>query len=76
MLKKTVQQGRRRIETGGVPSGYGEDFSEMRTKLAGVFSSRLIVRFEARRCLVEYGRSGAGEGFVVRVVEGIDAELD
>jgi hypothetical protein len=38
MLKKAVQQGRRRIETGGVPSGYVEDFDETRTKLAGFFS--------------------------------------
>lgn len=36
----------------------------------------LKVRFEARRGLVKYGCSGAGEGFVVCVVEGIDAELD
>jgi hypothetical protein len=58
------------------PLGYVEDFYEVRTKLAGVFSSRLVVRFEARRRLVEHRGSGAGEGFVVRVVEGIDAELD
>ena len=32
MLKKFVQQGRRRVETGGVPSGYVEDFNEPRTK--------------------------------------------
>jgi hypothetical protein len=39
MLKKAVQQGRRRAETGGVPSGgYVEDFDELRTKLAGFFS--------------------------------------
>jgi hypothetical protein len=39
MLKKAVQQGRRRIETGGVPSvGYVEDFDELRTPLAGFFS--------------------------------------
>ncbi len=38
MLKKSVQQGRRRIETGGVPLGYVEDFDEPRTKLAGFFS--------------------------------------
>ena len=34
MLKKFVQQGRRRVETGGVPSGYVEDFDELRTSLA------------------------------------------
>jgi hypothetical protein len=39
MLKKTVQQGRRRVETGGVPlRGYVEDFDEPRTKLADFFS--------------------------------------
>jgi hypothetical protein len=38
MLKKAVQQGRRRVETGGVPSGYVEDFDEPRTKLADFFS--------------------------------------
>ena len=38
MLKAFVQQGRRRIETGGVPRGYVEDFDEPRTKLADVFS--------------------------------------
>ena len=32
------QQGRRRVETGGVPSGYVEDFDEPRTKLADFFS--------------------------------------
>jgi hypothetical protein len=43
MLKKAVQQGRRRIETGGVPSGYVEDFDETRTKLAGFFSILLMI---------------------------------
>ena len=38
MLKKTVQQDRRRAETGGVPCGYVEDFDEPRTMLAGCFS--------------------------------------
>ena len=38
MLKKAVQQGRRRVETGGVSSGYVEDFDEPRTKLATFFS--------------------------------------
>ncbi len=33
-----VQQGRRRVETGGVPLGYVEDFDELRTTLADVFS--------------------------------------
>ena len=58
------------------PLGYVEDFSEVRTKLAGVFSSQLVARLEARRGFVEYCGRGAREGFVVRVVEGIDAELD
>ncbi len=43
MLKKAVQQGRRRVETGGVPSGYVEDFDEPRTKLADFFSTLLIL---------------------------------
>jgi len=38
MLKKADQQGRRRVETGGVPWGYVKDFDEQRTKLAGFFS--------------------------------------
>ena len=38
MLKKTVRQGRRRVETGGVPLGYVEDFDEPRTLLADFFS--------------------------------------
>jgi hypothetical protein len=38
MLKKAVQQGRRRVETGGVPLGYVEDFDEPRTKLEDFFS--------------------------------------
>jgi hypothetical protein len=39
LLKKSVQQGRRRIETGGVPLWYVEDFDEPRTKLADFFSN-------------------------------------
>ena len=31
MLKKFVQQDRRRIETGGVPSGYAESLNDVRT---------------------------------------------
>jgi len=58
------------------PLGYVEDFSEVRTKLAGVFSSRLIARLEARRGFVEYRCGSAREGFVVCVVECVDAELD
>jgi hypothetical protein len=38
-----VQQGRRRVETGGVPSGYVEDFDEPRTKLADFFSILLVL---------------------------------
>ena len=38
MLKKSVQQGRRRIETEAYPQGYVEDFDEPRTPLAGFFS--------------------------------------
>ena len=40
-LKKAVQRGRRRVEAGGVPSGYVEDFEEPRTKLADFFSALL-----------------------------------
>jgi hypothetical protein len=38
MLKMSTQQGRRRIETGGVPLGYVEDFDEPRTLLVDFFS--------------------------------------
>ena len=41
MLKKSVQRGRRRIETGDVASGqkYVEDFDEPRTTLAAFSAS-------------------------------------
>ena len=55
---------------------YVELLSEARTPLADVFSILLKIRLEARRRLVEDRCGGAREGFVVRVVEGIDAELD
>ena len=42
MLKKAFQQGRRRVETGGYPLGYVEDFDEPRTKLANFFSILLV----------------------------------
>jgi hypothetical protein len=45
MLKKFVQQGRRRVETGSVPLGYVEDFDEPRTKLADFFSILLSFGF-------------------------------
>ena len=45
MLKKFVQQGRRRVETGSVPLGYVEDFDEPRTKLADFFSILLSLGF-------------------------------
>jgi len=38
MLKMVVQRGRRRNKTGGVPLQYVEDFGELRTKLAAIFS--------------------------------------
>jgi len=38
MFKKAIQQGRRRVETGGVPSGYVEDFDEPRTMLPDFFN--------------------------------------
>ena len=38
MLKTFVQQGRRRVKTGGVHLGYVEDFDEPRTKLVDAFS--------------------------------------
>ena len=43
MLKMAVQQGRRRVETGGVPLGYVEDFDKPRTKLADFFSILLEI---------------------------------
>ncbi len=36
------RQGRRRVETGGVPLGYVEDFDELRTPLADFFSILLF----------------------------------
>ncbi len=47
MLKKFIQQGRRRVETEAYPLGYVEDFDEPRTKLADFFS----ILLEARRIL-------------------------
>jgi hypothetical protein len=38
MLKTVIQQGRRREITGGVPTGYVEDYFDPRTKLGIVFS--------------------------------------
>jgi hypothetical protein len=58
------------------PRGYVEDFDEPRTKLADFFSILLEIRLDARRRLIEDRCGGAREGFVVHVVEGIDAELD
>jgi hypothetical protein len=55
---------------------YVELLSEARTNLADVFSILLKIRLEARRGLIEDRCGGAREGFVVHVVEGIDAELD
>jgi hypothetical protein len=40
MFKTVIQQGPRGVETGGVPSGYVEDFDEPRTQLGIVFSIR------------------------------------
>jgi len=54
MLKKAVQQGRRRVETGGVPSGYVEDFDEPRTLLADFFSiplRELVLRHAIPECI-------------------------
>ena len=34
----SLQRGRRRNKTGGVPLRYVEDFGESRTKLAAIFS--------------------------------------
>ena len=45
MLKTFVQQGRRRVETGGVPSGYVEGLNDARTKLADFFSVLLVRHF-------------------------------
>ena len=56
--------------------GYVEGLNDASTKPADFFSILLDVRFEARRRLVEHGGGGAREGFVVGMVEGINAELD
>ena len=43
LFRKAVQQGRRQIETGGVPFwGYVEDFGEPRTTLADFINSLLV----------------------------------
>src|SRR4249920_1567780 len=55
---------------------YVEPLSDVRTKLEGFFSILLKIRLDARRRLVEYCCGGTREGFVVCVVECIDAELD
>ena len=39
LLKRDVQQGRKREITGGVPSGYVEDYFDLRTPLAARFSN-------------------------------------
>ena len=60
MLKKAVQRGRRRVITGGVPSGYVEDLNDARTKLAGFFSvllrlfDRFVVQLPVSLCLESY----------------------
>ncbi|OGW49547.1 MAG: hypothetical protein A2V62_09070 [Nitrospirae bacterium RBG_19FT_COMBO_58_9] len=38
MLKQVIQQGRRREITGGVPSGYVEDYFDPRTQLGTCLS--------------------------------------
>ena len=40
--QKDIQLGRRRVKTGGVSSGYVEDFDEPRTTLEGFFSILLL----------------------------------
>ena len=51
MLKKTGQQGRRPIETGGVPLGYVEGLNDARTPLG------------KRRVSARRGRAGEKSGF-------------
>jgi hypothetical protein len=71
MLKKAVQQGRRRVETGGVPLGYVEDFGELRTKLADFFSIPLIDYASPTKQLrpVESGPGHQGSGQKIEVAE-------
>ena len=56
MLKRIVQQGRKRRKTGGVPSGYVEDLVEARTQLADRFSIRLrfLVGLKRRHLQIEH----------------------
>jgi hypothetical protein len=62
MLKKSVQQGRRRVETGGVPSvGYVEDFDEPRTPLADFFSILLEESALLEKVLVYNGGGFGGK---------------
>ena len=62
MLEKAVQQGRRRVETGGVPSGYVEDFDEPRTMLADFFSI-LLSSFHAVQNLTHFFHQHGGKRF-------------
>ena len=41
LVKTVIQLGRKRVTTGGVPSGYVEDCGESRTTLGTVFTSLL-----------------------------------
>ena len=50
MLKTVIQQGRRREITGGVPSGYVEDYFDPRTTLGAVFS--ILLRFGAAEACI------------------------
>ncbi len=77
LFRKAVQQGRRQIETGGVPFwGYVEDFDEPRTTLADFFSILSVRLLGAVKADNKLGRTmvglaagtGAGDfGFPVRV---------
>ena len=51
-----VQQGRRRVRTGGVPLGYVEDCDEPRTKLADFFSILLRLSLDQGSPLIADGQ--------------------
>ncbi len=63
LLKKAIQQGRRRVETGGVPLEYVEDFDEPRTKIG------------KRRVLARRGWAGGIWAFFSSLLD-VEAEVD
>ena len=67
LFRKAVQQGRRQIETGGVPFwGYVEDFGEPRTTLADFINSLLMRLLGTVKADRELDRTMLGFAVVAR----------